>query len=57
MTELVYRAKKDRCGQISYDVVDNHNKKKGKSYDVVFETKSFKELQSYVMTKGLVKNQ
>ena len=57
MTELVYRAKKDRRGEISYDVVDNHNKKKGKSYDVVFETKSFKELQSYVMTKGLVKNQ
>ena len=39
--------------EMIYAVIDNHNKKKGKSYNIVFHTKDVRKLVQYTKAKGL----
>lgn len=38
-----------------YAVIDNHRKKKGTTYNIIFKTKIIQEFEEYIREKGLVK--
>jgi hypothetical protein len=40
--------------QIVFAVIDNHKKRKGTTYDILYKTKSFQAYVKYLTEKGLV---
>jgi hypothetical protein len=37
-----------------FAVIDNHNKKKGTTYNIIYKTKNIKDFMDYLKEKGLV---
>lgn len=43
--------------QIIFAVIDNHTKRKGTSYDIIFKSKKFNALLEFAKEKGLIQNE
>ncbi len=42
--------------QIIFAVIDNHRKKKGTSYNIIFKSKKLDAVNNYAKEKGLIEN-
>lgn len=54
MTEIESQKIEIRKGVFRFCAVDNHNHKKGKTYTIIFRAITARELNDYLVEKGVI---
>lgn len=53
LTEIVTKIRRTYKGELIFCAIDNHNHKRGKSFDLLYSAKSIGELRAFMKEKGL----